>query len=62
MGGVRFHMIDRSFRRTTQNSGVMVISESSASGSDDNNFYVVLDEVLSVQYPMGLCVWLLKCK
>ncbi|KAA0042918.1 uncharacterized protein E5676_scaffold108G001430 [Cucumis melo var. makuwa] len=33
-------------RRTTQNSGVMVIGESNASGSGNNNFYGVLDEVL----------------
>ena len=35
-------------RRTTQNSGLMVIGESDASGSGDNNFYGVLNEVLHV--------------
>ncbi|TYK06669.1 gag/pol protein [Cucumis melo var. makuwa] len=60
--GVRFHMIDRDFRRTTQNNGVMVVGESSASESDNNNFYGVLDQVLSIQYPMGCHVWLFKCR
>ena len=49
---VRFHMVQHDFRRTTQNSGVVVISESSGNGSGDNNFYGVLDEVLDVQYLM----------
>ena len=62
MGGVRFHTIDRDFRRTTQNSGVMVVGENSASGSDNNNFYGGLNEVLSIQYLMRCRVWLLKCK
>ncbi|KAA0053679.1 CACTA en-spm transposon protein [Cucumis melo var. makuwa] len=30
----------------------MVIGESDASGTSDNNFYGVLDEVLHVQYPL----------
>ena len=62
IGGVRFYMTERDFQRITQNSGVMVIDESSANGSGDNNFYDVLDEVLDVQYSMGRCVWLLKCR
>ena len=62
MGGVQFYTIDRDFRRTTQNSGVMVVGESSASGSDDNNCYGVLDEVLSIQYPMGRRIWLFECR
>ena len=40
-------------RRTTQNSGLMIIGESDASGSGANNFYGVLDEVLHPQYPLG---------
>ena len=55
-------MIERDSRLTTQNSGVMVVGESSASGSDNNNFYVVLEELFSVAYPMGGCVWQLKCR
>ncbi|TYK26074.1 uncharacterized protein E5676_scaffold1185G00310 [Cucumis melo var. makuwa] len=52
VGGVRFHTIKLDSRRTTQNSGIMVIGESDASGTSDNNFYGVLDEVLHVQYPL----------
>ena len=50
IGGVRFHMVDGDFRCTIQNSGVMVISDSSGSGSGsgDNNFYDVFDEALDV--------------
>ncbi|TYK21333.1 uncharacterized protein E5676_scaffold68479G00160 [Cucumis melo var. makuwa] len=55
-------MAERDFRRTTQNSGVMVIDESSASGSGDNNLYGGLYEVLHVQYPMERSVWLFKCR
>ncbi|KAA0046653.1 acidic leucine-rich nuclear phosphoprotein 32 family member A-like [Cucumis melo var. makuwa] len=40
----------------------MVIGESDASGTEDNNFYGVLDEVLHVQYPLGRNVWLFKCR
>ncbi|KAA0062362.1 CACTA en-spm transposon protein [Cucumis melo var. makuwa] len=62
--------IDAIFQRTTcgvdlgytMESGVMVIGESDASGSDDNNFYGVLDEVLHVQYPLRRNVWLFKCR
>ncbi|KAA0063909.1 CACTA en-spm transposon protein [Cucumis melo var. makuwa] len=43
-------------------SGVMVIGESDASGTGDNNFHDVLDEVLHVQYPLERNVWLLKCQ
>ena len=60
VGGVRFHMSERDSRRTTQNNGVMVIGESNASGSGDNNFYGVLDKVLHVQYLMGRSFWLFK--
>ncbi|TYK22188.1 CACTA en-spm transposon protein [Cucumis melo var. makuwa] len=49
---VRFHTSERNFRRTTQNSGVIVIGESSAFGNGDNNFYGVLDEVLYIQFSM----------
>ncbi|KAA0047849.1 CACTA en-spm transposon protein [Cucumis melo var. makuwa] len=59
--GVRFHTVEYDFRCTTQNSRVMVIGESSGSGSGDNNFYSVLDEVLDVQYLMEQRVWLFKC-
>ena len=52
VGGILFYTIDHDFLCTTQNSGVMVGSKSNASGSDDNNFYDVLDEVLSMAYPM----------
>ncbi|TYK30530.1 acidic leucine-rich nuclear phosphoprotein 32 family member A-like [Cucumis melo var. makuwa] len=38
----------------------MVVGESSTSESEDNNFYGVLDEVISMAYPMGPCVWQLK--
>ena len=48
MGGVRFHTSERNFQHTTQNSDVMVIGESNANGSDNNNFYGDLDEVLHV--------------
>ncbi|TYK19782.1 acidic leucine-rich nuclear phosphoprotein 32 family member A-like [Cucumis melo var. makuwa] len=40
----------------------MVVGESNTSGSDDNNFYGVLEEVLFVAYPMDRCIWLLKCR
>ncbi|KAA0047152.1 hypothetical protein E5676_scaffold109G00260 [Cucumis melo var. makuwa] len=62
MGGLRFHTVELDSQRTTQNSGVMVIGESDTSGSGDNNFYDVLDEVLHVQYPLGGNVWLFKCR
>ncbi|TYK18906.1 uncharacterized protein E5676_scaffold204G001200 [Cucumis melo var. makuwa] len=55
-------VIERDYQRTTQNSVVMVIGESDASGSKDNNFYGILDEVLHVQYPMEKSVWLFKCQ
>ncbi|KAL4038146.1 hypothetical protein IC575_001753 [Cucumis melo] len=61
VGGVRFHTIELDSRCSTQNSGIMVIGESDASGTGDNNFYGVLDEVLHVQYPLGRNVWLFKC-
>ncbi|KAA0048719.1 uncharacterized protein E5676_scaffold265G00200 [Cucumis melo var. makuwa] len=60
VGGLRFHTFELDSRRTTQNSGVMVIGESDASGSGNNNFYCVLNEVLPVQYPLGRNVWLFK--
>ncbi|KAA0047514.1 CACTA en-spm transposon protein [Cucumis melo var. makuwa] len=60
MGALRFHTSELDSRRTTQNSGVMVIGESDASGSGDNNFYGVLDEVLHVQYPLERNIWLFK--
>ena len=53
VGGVWFHMIEHDSKRTTQNSGVMIVSENSDSGSTDNNFYGVLDEFISIQYLMG---------
>ncbi|KAA0067202.1 NBS-LRR type resistance protein [Cucumis melo var. makuwa] len=62
MGDLRFHTSERDYQRTTQNSGVMVIGENDASGSKDNNFYGILDEVLHVQYPMEKSVWLFKCR
>ncbi|TYK15106.1 CACTA en-spm transposon protein [Cucumis melo var. makuwa] len=62
VGGLRFYTIELDSQRTTQNSGVMVISESDVSGSGDNNFYDVLDEVLHVQYPLERNVWLFKCR
>ncbi|KAA0033109.1 putative transposase [Cucumis melo var. makuwa] len=45
VGGLRFHTVELDSRRTTQNSGGMIIDQSNASGSGDNNFYGVLDEV-----------------
>ena len=60
VGGVRFHTLERDFRRTTQNSGVMVIGEGNE-GSANNNFYCVLVEVLHVQYPFVRHAWLFKC-
>ncbi|KAA0056494.1 CACTA en-spm transposon protein [Cucumis melo var. makuwa] len=60
--GVRFHTVELDSRRTTQNSGIMIIGESDASGTGDNDFYGVLDEVLHVQYPLGRNVWLFKCR
>ncbi|KAA0045410.1 transposase family TNP2 [Cucumis melo var. makuwa] len=62
VGGVRFHTPERGFWYTIQNSGVMVIGKSNANGSDDNNFYDVLDEVLHVQYLMERSVRLFKCR
>ncbi|KAA0062117.1 transposon protein, putative, CACTA, En/Spm sub-class [Cucumis melo var. makuwa] len=53
-------MSERDSRCITQNSEVMVIGESDANGSGDNNFYSVLNEVLHVKYPMGRNVWLFK--
>ncbi|TYK04312.1 CACTA en-spm transposon protein [Cucumis melo var. makuwa] len=61
VGGVRFHLVERDFRCTIQNSGVMVIGESSGGGSGDNNFYGVLDKMLDVQYSMRRRVWIFKC-
>ncbi|KAA0050798.1 hypothetical protein E6C27_scaffold404G00510 [Cucumis melo var. makuwa] len=62
VGGLRFHTLEHDYQHTTQNSRVMVTGESDASGSGDNNFYSVLDEVLHVQYPIGRNVWLFKCR
>ncbi|TYK23129.1 uncharacterized protein E5676_scaffold142G001260 [Cucumis melo var. makuwa] len=62
LGGVRFLMSEHDSQRITQNNGVMVIGKSNASGSCDNNFYGVLDEVLHVQYLMERSVWLFKCR
>ena len=62
VGGLRFHTVELDSRHTTQNSGVMVIGESDTSGSGNNNFYNVLDEVLHIQYPLGRNVWLFKCR
>ncbi|KAA0057656.1 CACTA en-spm transposon protein [Cucumis melo var. makuwa] len=45
MSGLRFHTSKRDSRCTTQNNGMMIISESNASESGDNNFYCVLDGV-----------------
>ncbi|KAA0055858.1 CACTA en-spm transposon protein [Cucumis melo var. makuwa] len=61
VGGMRFHTSELDSRCTTQNSGIMVIGESDASGSGDNNFYSILHKVLHVQYPLGRNVWLFKC-
>ncbi|KAA0051370.1 uncharacterized protein E6C27_scaffold55G001040 [Cucumis melo var. makuwa] len=61
-GGLRFHTSELDSRHSTQNNGLMVIGESDASGSGDNNFYDVLDEVLHVKYPLGRKVWLLNCQ
>ncbi|KAA0025497.1 transposon protein, putative, CACTA, En/Spm sub-class [Cucumis melo var. makuwa] len=52
VGGMRIYTTQCDSQRTTQNSGVMVIDERSASGSGGNNFYGVLDEMLDVQYLM----------
>ncbi|KAA0060253.1 uncharacterized protein E5676_scaffold639G00130 [Cucumis melo var. makuwa] len=62
MDGLRFHTSELDSRHTTQNSGLMVIGESNASISEDNNFYDVLDDALHVQYPLGRNVWLFKCQ
>ena len=53
VGSLRFHTVELDSQRTTQNSGIMIIGESDASGTGDNDFYGVLDEVLHVQYPLG---------
>ena len=60
VSGVKFHTIEYDSRCTTQNSGVMVIGESSASGRGNINFYGVLNEVLHVQYSIERRVWLFK--
>ncbi|KAA0062462.1 transposon protein, putative, CACTA, En/Spm sub-class [Cucumis melo var. makuwa] len=62
VGDLRFHTVELDSRRTTQKSGVMVIGESDASGTGDNNFYGVFDKVLHVQYPLGRNVWLFKSR
>ena len=62
MGGLRFHTSEPDVRHTTQNSDVMVIGESDASGSGDNNLDDVLDEVLHVQDPLRRNVSLFKCR
>ena len=62
MGRLRFHTSKLDSRCTTQNSGLMVIGESDASESGDNNFYGVLDVVLHVQYSLKRNVWLFKCR
>ena len=59
-GWVRFHISERDSWHTTQNNRVMVIDESNASGSGDNNFNGVLDEVLHIQYSMRKSVLLFK--
>ena len=41
---------------------MIVIGESDASGSGDNNFYGVLNKVLHVQFSMERNVWLFKCE
>ncbi|TYJ97707.1 gamma-aminobutyrate transaminase POP2 [Cucumis melo var. makuwa] len=51
VGGLRFHTSELNSRCTTQNSGLMIFGVRDASGSGDNNFYGVVDEVLHVQYP-----------
>ena len=56
VGGLRFQTSEHDSQRTTQNSEVMVIGQSDAIGSGDNNFYSVLDEVLHVQYPIEINV------
>ncbi|TYK01403.1 uncharacterized protein E5676_scaffold29G00990 [Cucumis melo var. makuwa] len=53
VSGLRFHTVELDSRRTTQNSGVMVIGESDASGTGNNNFYGILDEV----YPKNGSNW-----
>ncbi|KAA0044950.1 uncharacterized protein E6C27_scaffold74G002520 [Cucumis melo var. makuwa] len=60
VGGLRFHMSELDSRRTTKNSGLMVIGESDASESGANNFYGVLGEVLHVQYSLGRKAGLFK--
>ncbi|TYK30898.1 CACTA en-spm transposon protein [Cucumis melo var. makuwa] len=60
VGDLRFHTSELDSRRTTQNNIVMVIGESDASGSGDNNFYCVPEEVLHVQYPLERNIWLFK--
>ncbi|KAA0056519.1 hypothetical protein E6C27_scaffold288G00160 [Cucumis melo var. makuwa] len=62
MGGLRFYMSERDCRCTSKNNKVMVIGETNASESGDNNFYGVLDEELHAQYPMERKVWLFKCR
>ena len=62
VGVLRFHTSQLDSRCTTQNSGLIVIGESNASGSGDNNFYDVVDEVLHVQYPLERNIWLFKCQ
>ena len=60
VGGVQFHMLERDFRRTTQNSGVIIVGEGSGD-SINNNFFDVLEKVLHAQYPFGRRAWLFKC-
>ncbi|KAA0035656.1 CACTA en-spm transposon protein [Cucumis melo var. makuwa] len=47
MDGLKLHTSELDSRRTTQNSGLMVIGESDASGSGVNNFY----GIMSSSYP-----------
>ncbi|KAA0062837.1 hypothetical protein E6C27_scaffold146G00040 [Cucumis melo var. makuwa] len=60
VSGLRFHTVELDSRRTTQNSGVMVIGESDASGTGNNNFYGILDEVFNwkvVQVVQNKRIW-----
>ncbi|KAA0054014.1 CACTA en-spm transposon protein [Cucumis melo var. makuwa] len=50
MSGLRFHMSKLDSRRTTQNSGIMVIGRRDASGSGDNNLYGAYDILSEEMY------------
>lgn len=61
INGARFHTIEHDNRRTTQNSGVMVVGGLDKEGNE-LRFYGVLNEVLDLQYAKGRHLIMFKCR